>query len=143
MVFLKDEGTCREALRPLIDVGLGYLRLGQSTSTLSGGELQRLKLASYLGDKVGGQGKMLIFDEPSTGLHAADIDQLVTVFERLVDLGYSIIVIEHNLDVIARADWLIDLGPEGGDGGGRLLYSGPPAPLAKVAESWTGRFFRP
>jgi excinuclease ABC subunit A len=143
MVFLKDEGTCREALRPLIDVGLGYLRLGQSTSTLSGGELQRLKLASYLGDKVGGQGKMLIFDEPSTGLHAADIDQLVTVFERLVDLGYSIVVIEHNLDVIARADWLIDLGPEGGDGGGRLLYSGPPAPLAKVAESWTGRFFRP
>jgi len=137
--FFKDDAKCREGLRPLIDVGLGYLRLGQSTATLSGGELQRLKLATYLGDNAAGPRRLLIFDEPTTGLHPADLDQLVNVFDRLVDQGYSILVVEHNLDLIARTDWVIDLGPEGGDGGGSLVYEGAPRGLLKNPESHTGR----
>jgi excinuclease ABC subunit A len=138
--FFAQYVKCADALRPLADAGLGYLRLGQSTATLSGGELQRLKLAATLGGKTRGDGKMLVFDEPTTGLHPADLDLLANVFDRLVDAGYSILVIEHNLDLIARADWVIDLGPEAGDGGGEVVFEGAPEGLVKFGRSHTARF---
>jgi excinuclease ABC subunit A len=124
----------------LSDVGLGYVKLGQSSDTLSGGEAQRVKLASFLG-KGKAQGHILfIFDEPTTGLHFHDIKKLLASFNALIEQGHSIIVIEHNIDVIKSADWIIDLGPEAGDGGGSLVYTGVPAGLKKVKESYTGRF---
>src|SRR5690348_15404474 len=127
-------------LQPLSDVGLGYVKLGQSSDTLSGGEAQRVKLASFLG-KGNGQGKLLfIFDEPTTGLHFHDIKKLLASFNALIEQGHSIIVIEHNTDVIKSADWVIDLGPEAGDGGGNLVYAGIPAGLKKVKESFTGKY---
>ncbi|MGI8635713.1 MAG: excinuclease ABC subunit UvrA, partial [Segetibacter sp.] len=122
------------------DVGLGYIKLGQSSDTLSGGEAQRVKLASFLG-KGKGQGNLLfIFDEPTTGLHFHDIKKLLTSFNALIEQGHSILVIEHNTDVIRSADWVIDLGPEAGDEGGNLVFCGPPLELKKVKESYTGRF---
>ena len=127
-------------LQPLSDVGLGYIKLGQSSGTLSGGEAQRVKLASFLG-KGKGQGNLLfIFDEPTTGLHFHDIKKLLTSFNALIEQGHSIIVIEHNTDVLKSADWIIDLGPEAGDMGGNLVYAGVPEGLKKVKESYTGRY---
>ncbi|MDQ6758206.1 MAG: excinuclease ABC subunit UvrA, partial [Bacteroidota bacterium] len=127
-------------IKPLSDVGLGYIKLGQSSDTLSGGEAQRVKLASFLG-KGKGQGHVLfIFDEPTTGLHFNDIKKLLTSFNALIEQGHSILVIEHNTDVIKSADWVIDLGPEAGDGGGGLVYAGVPAGLKKVKESWTAKY---
>ncbi|MBD0375703.1 MAG: excinuclease ABC subunit A, partial [Flavisolibacter sp.] len=120
--------------------GLGYVKLGQSSDTLSGGEAQRVKLASFLG-KGKGAGKILfIFDEPTTGLHFNDIKKLLASFDALIRQGHSIIVVEHNTDVIRCADWVIDLGPEAGADGGYLVYAGKPKELKKVSESYTGKF---
>ena len=128
------------AIKPLQDVGLGYVKLGQSSDTLSGGEAQRVKLASFLG-KGKSAGKVLfIFDEPTTGLHFHDIKKLLASFNALINQGHSIWVIEHNTDVINSADWVIDLGPEAGDGGGSLVYAGTPQGLKKCKQSWTGKF---
>lgn len=138
--FFKEEKDVCNKIRPLSDVGLGYVKLGQSSDTLSGGEAQRVKLASFLG-KGKAQGHILfIFDEPTTGLHFHDIKKLLASFNALIDQGHSVIVIEHNLDVIRSADWVIDLGPEGGAGGGTLLYAGVPEGLKNVKESYTGKF---
>ena len=138
--FFVDEKSIKNAIQPLQDVGLGYIKLGQSSDTLSGGEAQRVKLASFLG-KGKGLGHMLfIFDEPTTGLHFHDIKKLLTSFNALIEQGHSLIVIEHNTDVIKCADWIIDLGPEAGDAGGNLAYAGIPAGIKKVKESYTGRF---
>jgi len=127
-------------LQTIVDVGLSYIRLGQSATTLSGGEAQRVKLASFLG-KGKSQGNILfIFDEPTTGLHFHDIKKLLASFDALIEQGHSIIVIEHNTDVIRTADWLIDLGPEAGDDGGNLVYAGVPAALKKINESYTGKY---
>jgi len=136
-------GTRRlvERLKVLDDVGLGYLRLGQSATTLSGGEAQRVKLASHLA-LPSCQGALFIFDEPTTGLHFDDIAKLLGSFQRLIDNGGSLIVIEHNLDVIKAADWVIDLGPEGGAGGGRVVAAGPPETIAAAKASHTGRYLR-
>ena len=138
--FFVDEKRLAAALQPLSDVGLGYIKLGQSSDTLSGGEAQRVKLASFLGkgklkDKV-----LFIFDEPTTGLHMHDIKKLLGSFDALIEQGHSILVIEHNNDVIKSADWVIDLGPEGGVGGGYLLYEGAPDGLKKVKGSHTGKY---
>ena len=136
----KEGAGIAKAIQPLQDVGLGYIKLGQSSDTLSGGEAQRVKLASFLG-KGKGAGKILfIFDEPTTGLHFNDIKKLLASFNALIEQGHSILVIEHNTDVIKSADWVIDLGPEAGDGGGTLVYAGVPTGLAKVKGSYTGKF---
>lgn len=138
--FFKDEKSVSSRIQPLSDVGLGYVKLGQSSSTLSGGEAQRVKLAYYLG-KGGTSGNVLfIFDEPTTGLHFHDIQKLLNSFNALIEQGHSIIVIEHNTDVIKCADWVIDLGPEAGDGGGKLVFNGTPNALPKCKESYTGKF---
>ncbi|OQP53725.1 excinuclease ABC subunit UvrA [Niastella populi] len=138
--FFKDEKDIINKIKPLSDVGLGYVKLGQSSDTLSGGEAQRVKLASFLG-KGRGQGHILfIFDEPTTGLHFHDIKKLLTSFNALIEQGHSILVIEHNTDVIKSADYIIDLGPEAGDGGGSIVYAGVPEGLKKVKESYTGKF---
>jgi excinuclease ABC subunit A len=129
-------------MQTLVDVGLGYVRLGQSAPTLSGGEAQRVKLASELAKRSTGH-TIYILDEPTTGLHFEDIRKLLTVLSRLVDQGNSVLVIEHNLDVIKTADWVIDLGPEGGSGGGTLVVEGPPELVAEHPESYTGRFLGP
>ena len=128
-----------ERLRVLDDVGLGYLRLGQSATTLSGGEAQRVKLAAHLA-AASCRGALFIFDEPTTGLHFDDIAKLLAAFERLIENGASLVVIEHNLDVIRAADWIVDLGPEGGAGGGEVVVAGTPATVARAALSHTGRF---
>ena len=151
----------RRPLEALRDTGLDYLRLGQISPTLSGGEAQRIKLVTHL---LGGlkaaaaEGEMMdlqprirsklrrdlfILEEPTIGLHIQDVQRLVAVLQRLVDAGHTVVVIEHNLDLIAEADWLIDLGPEGGEGGGRILAEGTPEQVAAVRESHTGRYLRP
>lgn len=140
--FFRDAKKVVQRLQKLADVGLGYVRLGQSTSTLSGGEAQRLKLASFLDRKEDG-GTVYFFDEPTTGLHFHDVALLMQVFYRLVEQGNTVIVIEHNLDVIKCADWLIDLGPEGGDAGGQLLYAGTPEGLLGVEGSYTAQYLAP
>jgi len=138
--FFKEEKSLVKAIQPLQDVGLGYVKLGQSSDTLSGGEAQRVKLASFLG-KGKGHGQILfIFDEPTTGLHFNDIKKLLASFNALIEQGHSILIIEHNTDVIKSADWVIDLGVEAGDAGGNLVFAGVPADLKKVKESYTGRF---
>ena len=138
--FFYGEKSLSKAIQPLSDVGLGYIKLGQSSNTLSGGEAQRVKLASFLG-KSKASGKILfIFDEPTTGLHFHDIKKLLTSFNALIEQGHSIIVIEHNTDVIRSADWVIDLGPEAGDGGGELVFAGKPSDLKKSKESHTARY---
>jgi excinuclease ABC subunit A len=151
MEFFKDDSKSGDdvakKIKPLSDVGLGYIKLGQSSDTLSGGEAQRVKLASFLGkgkarpdDSVGRGHVLFIFDEPTTGLHFNDIKKLLASFNALIEQGHSILVIEHNIDVIRSADWVIDLGPEAGDGGGSLVYAGVPAGLKKVKESWTAKY---
>ena len=138
--FFKEEKDIFQKIKPLHDVGLGYVKLGQSSDTLSGGEAQRVKLASFLG-KGKAQGHILfIFDEPTTGLHFHDIRKLLASFNALIEQGHSILVIEHNTDVLKSADWIIDLGPEAGDDGGSLVYAGVPLGLKKVKESYTGKF---
>jgi excinuclease ABC subunit A len=138
--FFHSEKSIVTKVQPLSDVGLGYVKLGQSSDTLSGGEAQRVKLASFLG-KGKAQGHILfIFDEPTTGLHFHDIKKLLTSFNALIEQGHSIIVIEHNTDVIKSGDWVIDLGPEAGDGGGSLVFTGLPAALKKVRNSYTGKY---
>lgn len=138
--FFKNEKDIISKIKPLSDVGLGYIKLGQSSDTLSGGEAQRVKLASFLG-KGRSQGHILfIFDEPTTGLHFHDIKKLLASFNALIEQGHSILVIEHNTDVLKSADWIIDLGPEAGDGGGNVVYAGVPAGLKKVKESYTAKF---
>ena len=138
--FFSEEADVVKKIQPLSDVGLGYVKLGQSSNTLSGGEAQRVKLASFLG-RGKSQGNILfIFDEPTTGLHFHDIKKLLTSFNALIEQGHSILVIEHNTDVIKSADWVIDLGPEAGDAGGNLVYAGTPAGLIKCKESYTGKF---
>ena len=140
IAFFADEKKLAQALQPLSDVGLGYIKLGQSSDTLSGGEAQRVKLASFLGKGKSKEKVLFIFDEPTTGLHMHDIKKLLQSFDALIEQGHSIIVIEHNTDVIRSADWVIDLGPEGGAGGGYLLYEGAPDGLKKVKESYTGKY---
>ncbi len=141
MAFFAHSNRIAGKLKVLDDVGLGYLRLGQSATTLSGGEAQRVKLASYLARSAGGH-TLYIFDEPTTGLHFDDINKLLSSFRRLLDAGASLIVIEHNLDVIKTADLIIDLGPEGGDEGGRIVAVGTPEEIVNVKASHTGRFLR-
>lgn len=138
--FFADEKQIRNAIQPLQDVGLGYIKLGQSSDTLSGGEAQRVKLASFLGKGKGIGQILFIFDEPTTGLHFNDIKKLLASFNALIEQGHSLIVIEHNTDVIKSADWVIDLGPEAGDAGGNLVYAGVPKSLKKVHQSYTGQF---
>jgi excinuclease ABC subunit A len=128
-------------IKVLQEVGLGYITLGQSAVTLSGGEAQRVKLSTELGKKDTGK-TFYILDEPTTGLHFQDIQHLLDVLNKLVDRGNTVLVIEHNLDVIKVADHIIDLGPEGGDGGGRILFEGIPEELVNVKESYTGRFLK-
>ncbi len=140
IAFFEDEKKLASALQPLSDVGLGYIKLGQSSDTLSGGEAQRVKLASFLGKSRQKDKVLFIFDEPTTGLHMHDIKKLLGSFDALIEQGHSIIVIEHNTDVIKSADWVIDLGPEGGVGGGELLYEGAPDGLKKVKRGYTGRY---
>jgi excinuclease ABC subunit A len=131
----------RRRLQTLHDVGLEYIKLGQPATTLSGGEAQRVKLASEL-SKVATGRTLYILDEPTTGLHFADIEKLLEVLHRLVDAGNTVLVIEHNLDVIKQADWIVDLGPEGGEAGGELVAAGTPEQVAEVEESFTGQYLR-
>jgi excinuclease ABC subunit A len=128
-------------LRVLADVGLGYLRLGQSATTLSGGEAQRVKLAAHLA-QASCAGTLFVFDEPTTGLHFDDIAKLLDAFQRLIHNGASVLIIEHNLEVIRAADWVIDLGPEGGDRGGHIVAEGTPEQVAEVETSYTGQFLK-
>ena len=141
MAFFEHQPGIARILQTLYDVGLGYLRLGQPAPTLSGGEAQRVKLASELGKRATGR-TFYILDEPTTGLHFEDVRKLLGVLQRLVDTGNTVVIIEHNLDVVKSADWLIDLGPEGGDEGGRIVAQGPPEAVAAVPESYTGKFLR-
>jgi excinuclease ABC subunit A len=140
--FFANQPAIARHMQTLVDVGLGYVRLGQPAPTLSGGEAQRIKLASELSKRSTGH-TIYLLDEPTTGLHFEDIRKLLAVLSRLVDQGNTVLVIEHNLDVIKTADWLIDLGPEGGDGGGRVVVEGTPEHVAKTADSHTGRFLAP
>ena len=154
-LFAQDREVIR-ALQPIVDVGLEYVKLGQPVPTLSGGEAQRLKLAGFLAGasktasnsrqplalKNSNRGTLFLFDEPTTGLHFEDVKKLLEVLHELVDQGNSMIVIEHNLDVIKTADWLIDIGPEGGDGGGEIVAVGTPEQVAESAASHTGRYLR-
>jgi excinuclease ABC subunit A len=138
--FFYEEKNLSKAIQPLSDVGLGYVKLGQSSDTLSGGEAQRVKLASFLGKGKSNNKVLFIFDEPTTGLHFHDIKKLLASFNALIEQGHSILVIEHNTDVIKSADWLIDLGPEAGDGGGNIVYAGKPEGIKKIKGSHTADF---
>ncbi len=140
--FFKKEPKIIAKIKPLVDVGLGYVQLGQSSNTLSGGEAQRIKLASFLVKGNNTHKTLFIFDEPTTGLHFEDIKKLLKSFDALLDHGNTIIVIEHNMDVIKCADWVIDIGPEGGDKGGKIVFEGLPEDLIKVKDSYTGKFLK-
>jgi excinuclease ABC subunit A len=139
--FFANIPRIKAKLQTLYDVGLGYIRLGQPATTLSGGEAQRVKLATELSRRSNGR-TLYILDEPTTGLHFYDIEKLLQVLQRLVDAGDTVLVIEHNLDVIKCADYIIDLGPEGGEGGGRVVACGTPEEVANCPESYTGQFLR-
>jgi excinuclease ABC subunit A len=141
LAFFEAIPAVRNKLQTLNDVGLGYIRVGQPATTLSGGEAQRVKLSSELSRRATGR-TLYILDEPTTGLHFADVSRLLEVLHRLVDTGNTVVVIEHNLDVVKTADWLIDLGPEGGDAGGQVLAEGTPEQVAAVEASYTGNFLR-
>ncbi len=140
--FFSDAKDVVNKLKPLADVGLGYVKLGQSSSTLSGGEAQRVKLASFLGKERADERILFIFDEPTTGLHFHDIRKLLDALNALVEKGHTVLVVEHNLEVIKCADWVVDLGPEGGEGGGHLVFEGRPEELVKVESSHTGFYLR-
>ena len=140
--FFSELPKLRQKLQTLYDVGLGYLRIGQSSTTLSGGEAQRVKLATELARRQTGK-TLYILDEPTTGLHTEDVSHLIAILQRLVDIGNSVVVIEHNLDVIKTADYLIDLGPEGGDGGGTVVCAGTPEQVAACPASYTGQYLKP
>jgi len=135
---LENIPQVKQKLQTLADVGLGYIHLGQPATTLSGGEAQRIKLARELSRRQTGR-TLYILDEPTTGLHFDDVKQLLQVLNRLTDLGNTIIIIEHNLDVVKQADWIIDLGPEGGDAGGRIVAQGTPEEVARSTKSFTGQ----
>ena len=139
--FFKGISTIYNKIKTLQDVGLGYIKLGQSATTLSGGEAQRVKLATELSKRSTGK-TVYILDEPTTGLHTADVDKLIKVLQRLCEGGNTIIVIEHNLDIIKISDYIIDLGPEGGDQGGTVVAKGTPEEIALVNESFTGQFLK-
>ena len=140
--FFKNKKDIVTKLQPLYDVGLGYVQLGQSSSTLSGGEAQRVKLASFLGKENSSKNIFFIFDEPTTGLHFHDILKLMDAFNALVENGHTVLVVEHNLDVLKAADWIIDLGPEGGENGGNLVFEGPVKEIVNCKESYTGHFLK-
>ena len=131
-----------EKLQTLCDVGLGYVKLGQPSTTLSGGEAQRVKLATELSRRATGR-TIYILDEPTTGLHADDVRKLLDVLQRLTDAGNTVLVIEHNLDVIKTADWIVDLGPDGGDAGGQIVAEGTPEEIVRVKKSFTGQYLKP
>jgi excinuclease ABC subunit A len=147
-----DHPAIRAKLGLMMDTGLGYLRLGQPATTLSGGEAQRLKICSEMGQtpspsasRASGRGKgghLYILDEPTVGLHFVDVQALLDVLNRLVEAGNTVVVIEHNLDLVKAADWIIDLGPEGGDGGGRIIFEGTPGDIVKAKGSHTGRYLK-
>jgi excinuclease ABC subunit A len=141
VAFFEPIPSIYRKIKTLFDVGLGYIKLGQSSITLSGGEAQRVKLATELSKKDTGK-TFYILDEPTTGLHFEDINVLLGVLNRLVDHGNTVLVIEHNLDVVKVSDWVIDLGPEGGSAGGQILFSGTPDDLLKVKNSHTGKFLK-
>ena len=140
--FFENIPKVKNKLQMLMDVGLSYIKLGQSAPTLSGGEAARVKLAKELQKKPTGK-SLFILDEPTTGLHTDDIKKLLVILQRIVDNGDTVVVIEHNLDVIKIADYIIDLGPEGGDGGGTIVAKGTPEEISKVEESYTGKFLKP
>jgi excinuclease ABC subunit A len=140
--FFRAVPAIREKLVTLQRVGLGYIHVGQPATTLSGGEAQRVKLSKELSRRATGR-TLYILDEPTTGLHFADVEKLLEVLHALVEQGNTVLVIEHNLEVIKTADWLIDLGPEGGDAGGAVVATGTPEDIAAVAASYTGRYLRP
>ncbi len=140
--FFRNVPRIKRKLQTMHDVGLGYIRLGQPATQLSGGEAQRVKLAAELSRRTNGR-TLYILDEPTTGLHLADIHRLLDVLQRLVEAGDTVLVIEHNLEVIKSADWIVDLGPEGGERGGRIVASGTPEDVARVPQSHTGRFLAP
>jgi excinuclease ABC subunit A len=142
LAFFEHHTSVNNKLQTLEDVGLGYIRLGQPATQLSGGEAQRVKLSSELSRRATGR-TLYILDEPTTGLHFADIERLLGVLQRLADGGNTIIVIEHNLDIIKSADWIIDMGPEGGSGGGMVVAEGTPEDIASAQGSFTGDFLRP
>ena len=139
--YFENISNIKTKLLTLKKVGLGYIKIGQQATTLSGGEAQRIKLAKELSKRSTGR-TMYILDEPTTGLHFADIELLLNVLNRLKDQGNTVVVIEHNLDVIKTADWIIDLGPEGGSDGGRIVAEGTPEEVSKVKESFTGKFLK-
>ncbi len=140
--FFGNFAKIKQLLKALMEVGLGYMTLGQPSTTLSGGEAQRVKLAAELGKTATGH-TVYILDEPTTGLHFADIQNLLAVLARLAEMGNTVIVIEHNLDVIKTVDWILDLGPEGGENGGRIVAEGTPEQIAANPDSYTGMFLRP
>ena len=140
--FFKAVPSIREKMDALMQVGLGYIKVGQQATTLSGGEAQRVKLSKELSRRSTGR-TLYILDEPTTGLHFEDVRKLLEVLHELVEQGNTVVVIEQNLDVIKTADWLIDIGPEGGDGGGRIVATGTPEQVASVTESHTGRYLGP
>ena len=144
--FSEQNGTAEarilQKIQPLSEVGLGYIQLGQASSTLSGGEAQRIKLASFLLRGAAERKTLFIFDEPTTGLHFHDIRKLLHAFNALLDRGHTVLVIEHNTDVIKCADWVIDLGPEGGDEGGQIVFEGTPEDLCKLESSHTGHYLK-
>jgi len=137
--FFKAVPPIRDKMETLKQVGLGYVKVGQQATTLSGGEAQRVKLSKELSRRATGK-TLYILDEPTTGLHFEDVKKLLEVLHELADQGNTVVVIEHNLDVVKTADWLLDFGPEGGDGGGEIVASGSPEHVATVPESWTGRY---
>ncbi len=142
LIFFQDQPKVMAKLQPLQDVGLGYVKLGQSSSTLSGGEAQRIKLASFLIKGNNNKKTLFIFDEPTTGLHFHDIQKLLKSFEALINMGNTILVIEHNMDMIKSADWIIDIGPEGGNKGGEVVFTGTPEDIVKVDTSYTGKYLQ-
>ena len=139
--FFENIPAIRQKLQTLIDVGLGYIHLGQSATTLSGGEAQRIKLATELSRRATGR-TLYILDEPTTGLHFEDVKRLLHVLNKLVDKGNTVLIIEHNLDVIKSVDWIVDLGPEGGDKGGEIIAEGTPHEVAKEKKSYTGQYLK-
>ena len=140
--FFSNVSKIKHKLQTLNDVGLSYIKLGQSATTLSGGEAQRVKLASELQKKATGK-TLFVLDEPTTGLHSDDVKKLIEVLQRLVEHGDTVLVIEHNLDVIKCADQIVDMGPEGGQGGGTVICTGTPEKVAKCKESYTGQYLKP